>query len=66
MLKYLLVRVPIDEIEQFPAIVEEMLSTGWSLAGSLCIATLSSGACLVQPMTKETTAPADWLAGLGD
>ena len=63
MIKYILMKVPIDEIERFPHIVEEMLAAGWSLAGSL-LCELSTGD-LIQPMTKETSTHAEWLAGLG-
>jgi hypothetical protein len=60
MLKYILVKVPIEEIERFPKVVEEMLAAGWSLAGSL-LCEFSTGD-LIQPMTRETHTPGEWFA----
>lgn len=63
MLKYILMRVPIEEIERFPGAIEEMLASGWSLAGSL-LCELSTGD-LIQPMTKDVVTQVEWLDGEG-
>ena len=63
MIKYILVKVPIAEIERFPKGVEEMLAAGWSLAGSL-LCELSTGD-LIQPMTKDVVTQVEWIDGKG-
>lgn len=69
MLLYKLIKAEVSEIYMFERLVTESLAEGWELAGGVCVAPIQNlyagrtYSYLIQPMTKEVTTKAEWLAG---